>query len=449
MQQLRSAGAARDVLLSVATRRALEQGGAPPPGNWVFFYDQLRNLLGRAIQFWLPEGHGLADAALPRALYQLTEAPSAQDTVALDDFGRVAWSWQGPGDQWRHELEWLVEAVPRYAPIQGQRAGLGPDTKSVAMEVRRTEPGKWHRLVLPRRASFTARFGLTQVLNAGDDAFVIALDAPHEFRQSLYNSVARTRQGVLRMHPARARTTFLFADKYDGADPALLEAWLGGQKGSATERPPRMEFALPGAATVGSYGELVYDEPPCMALETSVGASADDEFSAEPAEIGPLQRRRTHTLDAPPPLTVTKQLNNMQIVVPLARLDWFYTGDSRPSIGPYISSAALQAFAELSLLRLPDPEAELLLYFQFANQPLTQVVHFRGIAFKGKEWNMPGEPLPVDLGWGEVRTWLGLQVSWLNGDLQIDMDGAPSLPQQVVARWRCAGLTVSLLPWKE
>jgi hypothetical protein len=454
MQKLRGMGTARECLLSVTKRRAMTQNLVQPPGNWVFFYDQLGNLMGRAIQFWLPKEHDIEAEKLPYSQYRLTEQPSAQDAVALDDFGRMVWTWDGLGDLWRHELEWVIEAVPRYAPIQGLRKALGLETDNEIMTVRRSGHGQWHRLVVARRAPFTARFGLAQVLDAADDAFVIALDAPHEFRQSLYNSVARTRQGVLRMHAASAQIKFRHAQAYDGVGENLLTAWLGGENGSTTARPPKMQSGMSGSAPVGAYGELVYDEPPCMELIVRVGASADDVHNPEPVSIGPLTRRRMHKPAKPPSgLVVKRDDPHIQIEIPLARLDWFYSGNSWPAIGQFPGIVALQPFGQLSLLRLPDPEAELLLFFKFGNMPLRQVAHFRGSAFMNKvEWNTPND-LSSDVGglpWGEMRISpsfeLNAQISNA-GNLQVHMKDDTGLPDQVIARWRCEGLAVPPISW--
>jgi len=451
MQGLRGAGTARDVLLSVAKRRAVEQGQGQLEGHWVLFYDQLDNLLGRAVQFWLPEGHGLRDEELPRAAYQLAEVPGTQDTVALDDFGRLAWTWGGLADLWRHELEWLIEAVPRYAPIQRQRAGLGADSgapaAALATAMRMRDDGPWHRLVVPRRQPFQARFGLRQVLDAADDAFVIALDAPHEFRQSLYNSVARTRQGVLRLHAGRADRRFLFDNAYQ-VDAASLQAWLGKDPVQPVARPPQMAIA-PSAqdgTQSGVYGELVYDEPPCMELTVRVGASADDMHSVPPSTIGPMRRRRTRAYDKGAGLVVKKVGHDvLHIDIPMARLGWFYDGGSQPRIGDLVTAGTLAAFPDHSLLRLPDPEAEMLLFFRFGEgDPPVQVGHFRGSGLAGHDWQTaPALNDTKDPGWGAMRADLGVEPSIsAEGHLHLEMTNPVSLPKEVLACWRCAGLSL-------
>ncbi|TQK03559.1 hypothetical protein [Herbaspirillum sp. SJZ107] len=451
VQGLRGAGTARDVLLSVAKRRAVGQGLEQLDGNWVLFYDQLGNLLGRAVQFWLPEGHGLQPDEMPRAAYRLAELPGAQDTVALDDFGRAAWTWRGLADLWRHELEWLIEAVPRYAPMQRQRAGLGADSgepaAALAMAVRMRGDGPWHRLVVPRRQPFKARFGLRQVLDAADDAFVIALDAPHEFRQSLYNSVARTRQGVLRVHAGRAEKRFLFKGAY-AADGNILQAWLGKDPVQPVPRPPQMAVAPAprDGAQSGVYGELVYDEPPCLELTVSVGASADDMHSVPPSTIGPLRRRRTRSYAREAGLAVRKMGHDvLHIDIPMARLDWFYDGGSRPRIGDLDAGGELAAFSDFPLLRLPDPEADMLLFFRFGDdEPLVQVGHFRGSGLEEQDWQTP--PALKDVGgpgWGAMRCDLGLEPSIsASGDLHLEMTNPVSLPKEVLVCWRCAGLSL-------
>jgi hypothetical protein len=110
------------------------------------------------------------------------------------------------------------------------------------------------------------------------------------------------------------------------------------------------------------------------------------------------------------------------------------------------------------LLRLPDPDAELLLYFRFDGNPLRLVAHFRGSAFKkGQdglpvEWVIPNEFILVDaehLKWGEMRVLYNLDVSISQaGDLRVAMNSEIGLPKQVVAQWRCEGLAVTPISWK-
>ncbi|USX11917.1 hypothetical protein NHH88_19695 [Oxalobacteraceae bacterium OTU3CAMAD1] len=446
VRKLQRADCAREVLLSVATRRAMERALRPPPGNWLFFRDQNGNLLGRALQFWLPAG--VAPHAALRSVYQLAEPPSAQDTVALDDFGRVAWTWNGLADLWRHELEWLVEAVPRYAPINRQRAALGPDANGEAMAVRQAAPALWHRLVVQRRLPFNAHFALSQVLDAKDDAFVIALDAPREFRQALHNTVARTRQGVLRMHPSPATTRFLYGDAYDGATPELLGAWLGEPPPAPPpdDKPeaPTMTFGDARQDQAGIYGELLYDEPPCMELSVEVGASADDMHAASPAGIKSLRR---HGVAVGPafnrlPIKRSEQNNTLHVDIPLARLGWSYSGDGGGRIGPHIPAAALEGFRDRALLDLPDPEAELVLLFEF-DKLARPVARFRGSALKGSDFDtQAGLPAFQQIAWGTVSAWDKLTPSLAGGHLRLSMamDINAREPQRIIACWRRQGM---------
>lgn len=166
------------------------------------------------------------------------------------------------------------------------------------------------------------------------------------------------------MHPGRAAMTFRYADQYRSVPEELVSQWLKSVNVAAAARPPAVTSTTKNTRP-GAYGELVYDEPPCVAINVSVGASADDRHNPEPVAIGPLTRRRSHIPDVPREIVVTKELPYMHIGIPLARLGWFYGGRSQPSIKQFsnIIDPALSPFGDHPLLRLPDPDAELLLYF--------------------------------------------------------------------------------------
>ena len=446
VRKLQRAGCAREVLLSVAARRALERAWQPPTGNWLFFRDQNGNLMGRALQFWLPPG--IAQHAALKSVYQMVEPPSAQDTVALDDFGRVAWTWNGLGDQWRHELEWLVEAVPRYAPINQLRAALGPDDDGKAMAQRRTAPALLHRLVVQRRLPLNAHFALSQVLDAEDDAFVIALDAPREFRQSLHNTLARTRQGVLRMHPSPAKASFLYGEAYDSATPELLGGWLGASPPAATAdsqpEAPTMTFGDARSDQAGIYGELLYDEPPCMEISVEVGASADDMHA--PALPG-LTSLRRHSVKVNPDLEnlrIKRSGENgvLHVDVPLARLAWSYSGATTHRIDQHCPAATFEGLRDRALLDLPDPEAELVLLFEF-EQLARPVARFRGSALAESDFDKrAGLPAFTSMVWGTISAWDKLTPSWSGGHLRLSMDIGfnANAPQRIIACWRRKGM---------
>lgn len=448
--RLREAGCAREVLLSVAKRQAMDRTSDQPDGNWVFFRDQHGMLLGRAFQFWLPRALTAAEAA-PSKRYTLSEIGTAQDTLALDDFGRIAWSWTGLTDRWRHEIECLVEAVSRYAPIQEARADLAAYAQAMALAA--AVPAQWpealHRLVIARREPFDARLRLAQVLDTRDDAFVIALDASQEFRLALHNTVARTRQGVLRVHAAPAERKFRFENAYDGQEAPLLEAWLGPAGDPPSPRQPRMAFVAATAARTGTYGELVFDEPPCFTLRTAVGASADDMHAAVSPGIGPLERPRAV---ATPPAQealvprIRTQANDLHIDIELARLDWSYGGASRPLVGGFIPN--LQQFADRPLLRLPDPEAEMLLLWQVDQEPLRLVGHFRGSAFANVAWPFrTGWNTLATVQWGAMQCWDALTAQLTDGLLRVSTPNTGT-PARIVVRWRCAGMELAQAEWR-
>lgn len=435
LHKLRAIGCAREVAMSVTMRRSMLQAPTTLPGNWILFRDQHGQLLGRAIQFWLPDG--VPEIDVPHAGYYLTEVPSLHDTVAVDDFGRIAWTWEGLTDRWRHELEWLIEAVPRYAPIQGQRATLQASTADEAA-LQGVPFDRRHRLVVQRRAPFDVQFGLTQVLDAVDDAFVIALDAPPAFRLALHNAVARTRQGVLRMHPGPAQKTFIFSDCYTGENvAALLPAWLD-TPANADARPVTMAFDT---AHRGVFGQLVYDEPPCFELRTLVGASADDMHSPTAAASGPLRRSRVKANTAvikAEQVRVKQADGALTISIPLARLDWSYTGASSPRVGDFGLGPAFDAFNDQALLRLPDPEAEMLLLLQSGDEAPRLVGHFRGSKLNGPWPQRADWQAIAGLAWGAMQCRNPIQAT-LPGYLLVTMTNEGSAPT-VLVRWRTAGL---------
>jgi hypothetical protein len=387
---LKDAGLAQEIILSVRKRQRLQQQDMSGfPGHWLFFQDQNGTFLGRAFHFWAPVGTDAGTTAGINRFYALREAPSAQDAVGMDDFGRVAWSWDGIRDFWRHELEWLVEPVGRYEPLLGKRADLG---KGEALPDHGA--GQVHRLSIQRSAPLQAKFSLVQALPAAPgapDAFVVRLIAPADFRQALHNTVARTRLGVLRVVPgiaARVLTDQL-AFAIDPAAPHgpraldFISACLDGSAAANDEPAPalRNEALLDDA---GTYGELVIDEPACIRLGVSVQAMADG-VGGPLLRLDDMQRAplRAAMPDDKKPTIVPFGVGR-RIAVPVARLAWSYTGARRPAIGPYIDGAGIgplehfkDAFGGNSLLDLPDPYAEFILYLR-QNGIATPVLHFCG-----------------------------------------------------------------------
>lgn len=370
---LKEAGLAQEIILSVRKRQRLQQQNMQGfPGHWLFFQDQNGAYLGRAFHFWAPDVDTTTIAGINR-FYTLREAPSTQDAVGMDDFGRVAWSWDGIRDFWRHELEWLVEPIGRYEPLLGKRADL--DKLEAAPD---HEAGQVHRISIQRSAPLQAAFSLVQAFpeaaNA-PDAFAVRLIAPADFRQALHNTVARTRLGVLRVVPGIAARVLTDQNAFviDGAAAATVSfigACLDSDAATDDEHAPSLRDE-PVLADAGIYGELLIDEPACVTLGVSVQAMAD-------GVGGPVSRldhmqRAAHGVAVPPGQapTIMPSGAGRKIVVPVARLGWSYTGTRKPAIAPYIDGAANPAlehfktsFGAGSLLALPDPYAEFLLFLQ-------------------------------------------------------------------------------------
>jgi len=370
---LKEAGLAQEVILSVRKRQRLQQQNMQGfPGHWLFFQDQNGAYLGRAFHFWAPDMDTTTIAGISR-FYTLREAPSTQDAVGMDDFGRVAWSWDGIRDFWRHELEWLVEPIGRYEPLLGKRADL--DKLEAAPD---READQVHRISIQRSAPLQAAFSLVQafpVAASAPDAFAVRLIAPADFRQALHNTVARTRLGVLRVVPGIAARVLTDQNAFavDGAAAATVSfigACLDGEVVEDDEHAPSLRDE-PVLADAGIYGELLIDEPACITLSVAVQAMAD-------GVGGPVSRlermqRAARGVAVPPGQapTIMPSGAGRKIVVPVARLGWSYTGKRKPAIAPYIDGAGNPAlenfktsFGAGSLLALPDPYAEFLLFLQ-------------------------------------------------------------------------------------
>lgn len=452
---LKDAGLAQEFILSVRKRQRLQQQDMSGfPGYWLFFQDQNGSFLGRAFHFWAPDGTDAGTTAGINRFYVLREAPSAQDAVGMDDFGRVAWAWDGVRDFWRHEFEWLVEPVGRYEPLLGKRAELGKDAVTPAYVASQV-----HRLGIQRSAPLEAKFSLVQALlpaAAAPDAFVVRLIAPADFRQALHNTVARTRLGVLRIVPRIAarvltdQTGFAIDPAAPGGTEALafVSACLDG---GATENDAPAPALLAEAVLddAGAYGELVIDEPACISLGVSVRAVADG-VGGPVSRLDGMQRApRSAAMPGDEQPTIMPAGVGRQIVVPMARLGWSYTGERRPALGPYIDGAgngALEHFKDAygarSLLALPDPYAEFILFLR-ENGTATPVLHFCGPSERLAQSNGFAGLTPQALAWGRLwRDPARVQAAGFDGStLVLTVLAAPT---EYFYQWRIQGASTTM-----
>ena len=339
----------------------------------------------------------------------LTEQPSAQDSVAIDDFGRIRWHWKGLADRWRHELEWHVEALDRYEPIREVRRAAAQGQARNSRYAALPESGAVPlRLSVQRREPLTGVFGLVPRLDAQrDDAFVIQVLTPPEFRQAARNALARTRLGVLRVHPRLEKVDFLYAGSFGNiAVPdslkAMINAWCTAYGAGAGKKLgpvlPLVSFPDAGGETAG-LGELLLEVPACFAVDLSLEASADGQYLGDAAQgTSPRVQQLTRSpvcFEPPEPKKDDRVIltGPASVRVPLARLDWSWSGKWQ---GPLLSEAggALgTALEQLNapdlmarpLLRLPDPLAEVQVYLPSAGNPLLYVL---AAVFRGSE--LPG-----------------------------------------------------------
>ena len=430
MRSLALAGQAQEVLLSVGQLSERNYGGAMPDGNWLFMRDQNGRFLGRAWKFW---GIDETFKTLSRC-YVLTEEPNAQDTVGMDDFGRIHWLWKGLKDTWRHELEWAIEPLARHAPLL-QRIKVGLDTELQATElgndlktqmevVDRYRKGdlqkvekplkkdgktvlksptkkvtpvfseeSLHRIVVQRRKPMETdiKFGVVQKINSKEDRFVFSVFAPPSFRESTYNSMSRTAQGVLTMEMKALKSKFLWADKFLAGLPiSLIDAWctrpsvvddeLAVDSTPAAAIAPSFNTSDP---LTGEFGELVIDEPSCISIQFELQMRADDVQGGETKVVG-VSRAAPPPQDAGSfengkPLMRDRPFldNELKLQIPLARLSWSYTGGSQPLLA--IVPDWPEAWRNKSLLRLPDPFAEAMVYARTATaEPFQLAARFRG-----------------------------------------------------------------------
>ncbi len=412
MKELASSGFAAEYILSVSQRRRLERCGiamlapsgaaAPgtptneelPEGNWLLLKDQNGHYLGRAWNYW-----GNFDAASRLAKrYTVIEVPNAQDTVATDDFGQATWTWHGLTDEWGHDFEWVVEPLSRYAPLL-QRLALArrekeEQDKEESKQKKLDAPDRYlysatqpslappdrhwvHRVRVQRTAPLTARFGLVQRIEREQDLFVFRVLPPDEFRNASFNSIARSAYGAHKMRVLHASRAFADRDHYTGAeahfdkwaDQILVKAsagkslyFVGAGPSSPYDDPQELPF----------LADLLIDEPACLTIELSLQPIADGVVATEedPPNSGKRKPLETRLKGARrPPLGWKKEIPDLQptlgkdelsLSIPLARLEWSYSGASDPPMS--LVTGASPELADRRLLRLPDPAVEVHVY---------------------------------------------------------------------------------------
>lgn len=417
MRSLAMAGQACEVLMSVAFLNQLERSGSGavlPVGNWLFMRDQNGRYLGRAWSYW----GELAVEKLKRC-YEITEEPNAQDTVGLDDFGHIHWNWKGIKDEWRHELEWVIEPLARHAPLV-QRIGIALDNASEVVDRYRmggtlpkdardndphaprelklppiAEPPKFdaapkHRIVVQRRKPLDSdfKFGVVQKITAPEDRFVFSVFAPDAFREATHNSVIRTAQGVLAMAVDALERKFLWAEQFPITTEThtLIRAWCEsltpaeetGQKLTGKAAPASKD------PLTGEYGELIIDEPSCFSIGFKLLLYADDVQGEGTTEVSNVRRNAPSVRGAEnfldgKPLVGDRPLLDLDksLRIPLARLTWRYTGGALPALNKDTMGPDFpDNLAGRSLLRLPDPAAEATVYVRETDR-FEPVVIFR------------------------------------------------------------------------
>lgn len=362
---LKDAGLAQEFILSVRLRQRLQhQDMVRFAGHWLFFQDQNGAYLGRAFHFWLPDGQDRTPFAEIRRFYTLREAPATHDAIGIDDFGRITWTWNGIRDRWRHELEWLIEPVSRYAPLCGVRAVLGVETPPAW-----TRPGELHRLSVQRSAPLEARINMAQSfpVAALDDHYRIRLQAPAEFRHALHNAAARTRLGVLRVAPA-VQSVLIDEPTFTAASVEPLRRFLASAGDADAPAPAALEAAAPGdLGAPGELGELLIDEAPWASVTVTVQARADA-VTGPRTTLGPLQRApRAIALPTAAVPTIGAHGAGRRLRIPLARLGWSYGGQRRAPIRAYFTpsvapAAFLTEFGHHPATALPDPYVEFMLF---------------------------------------------------------------------------------------
>lgn len=446
MRSLAMAGQACEVLLSVAFLNQLERSGSAAvsdAGNWLLMRDQNGRYLGRAWSYW----GALAVERLKRC-YEITEEPNAQDTVGLDDFGHIHWNWKGLKDEWRHELEWVIEPLARHAPlVQRIRSALDNASEVVdryRMDGTRAKDGDAadvnaphaprelklpspadppdfdavprHRIVVQRRKPLDSdfKFGAVQKITAPEDRFVFSVFAPDAFREATHNSVIRTAQGVLTMEVDALERKFLWADQFPFTPDmrTLIKAWCGNPLPAAAGTDEKLSGvgASPSKDPLtGEYGELVIDEPSCFSIGFKLLLYADDVQGVGITEISNVRRNApavrgaenflaSKTLAGDSPVLDPEKI----LRIPLARLAWRYTGGALPVLTKDLMGPGLHdELVGRSLLRLPDPAAEVTVYVR-GGERFEAVAIFRARSLAELDatsmWPMTKRPCP----WGSL-----------------------------------------------
>lgn len=354
----------KEVILSISQRRELMRDGAQKwledkQGNWIVFCDQNGGYMGRA---WTFSGH---HAIKINRIHVLNEVPNTEDTVAVDDFGQITWNWAGLQDAWHHELEWVVEPLSRYAPLR--RRSLPPNERPA------DKPRHWvptwqggesdasvpeanvHRQSILRRMPFEGRVGLIPLPDAKEDAFVWQVSLPPDFRRATHNTHARTALGALRVEVLEASAETLLADFFGDAtvvDP-LIQAWC-------SKPPPDTPLVPKTLESVDEGHQLVVHQPACFKIRLMVRPRADT-MSGEKTLLEQPAERVPKTFSNAPMMDKDhcyKHDEGTELVVPVARLGWSYTGESRPTVRDVIGRKPnISATVSGLGLRLPDPTA--------------------------------------------------------------------------------------------
>ncbi|WP_326542405.1 hypothetical protein [Pseudorhodoferax sp.] len=397
----------REVVLTVAQRRALVRTGAKAwtakegtPGNWILFRDQNGGFLGRA---WTFRG---VNAVRLRRFYVLREIPNTQDTVAIDDFGQITWTWAGLQDGWHHELEWAVEPLSRYAPLRRRAQTLSTRAAQHAAPPQSDPPPAWlgqprpivdpgiHRHGVKRRESFAGRrVGLLQASASTQDAFVWKASLPAEFRRATHNTLARTALGVLRVELLSVQAEPLLNKEYQlDRLKQVLPVWCRDSVGSADPTVPAQDALQEGH-------EIVVHQPAAFKVRLAVRPRADD-LAGDETVIEALRQpkafsNRKAMLDARDHCRMTA--DQRVLVLPLARLDWSYTGPARPTVNDILGAAPGDNVpaGQKAGMRLPDPHAAATV-FVVEDGVLRPCAYFYGPAIPQTDAPMPAGWKPSD-----------------------------------------------------
>jgi len=475
VQRLASAGEACEVLLSVSARRRLETGdfSGLPPANWLLLRDQNERFLGRAYVLWGP------DAAKLDKRNTLTERPSAHDTLGIDDFGRINWTWTGLSDLWGHDLEWVVEKLSRSAPLMQsldrllhpglpmQDRFLHPEGASTAMasgalgqlvpSALETYPR--HAITVSRREPVPmGKFQLVQILEDAGNAFVFRVVAPPEVLQSTHNALVRTGRGAYAFTAIGSQRQFRWKADFPGTLPEdVVRAWCEGEWKEPEARPDIAVIAAgpPSANLPGDFGELTIDEPSCMVIGVRTHMTVDNLQSKDSFELRNVMR-------ANPPLPPAAHfavgaslcgdiptLTGATLLVPLARLEWGYEGRSSPSTKLAFEVGQLGALNR-PLMRLPDPRAYAIV---FAKQDATfvPIARFYGPQLEPLASEIKGLA-QVDIVWGRlfvaapVKASMPVASGFECGKLKMVFDAVAAETLRV--QWLRDGYDVLLNPFK-